>query len=176
VTKRRSVSRVNLLVMRHGPAEDHSSSGADGDRALTPKGRDRVYAVAKALVDAKEAPSHIVTSPLVRAVQTAEIVALVTGLGERGGTVDVRREIAPGGNTAHLVHKLASEGIDGVLLVGHEPDLSALIVSLVGRFGHTFEKAMVVGVHVGAHGGSAKQRFVLHPKSLEVERGGPSGG
>ncbi len=167
---------MKLYVMRHGAAEDQSDSGADGDRALTAAGRERVRAVGEALVTAGEQPAHIVTSPLVRAVQTAEIVALATRLGERDGTVEVRRAVAPGGDAVRLVHQLASEGRKRVMLVGHEPDLSALVASLVGRFGRSFEKAMVVGVHVGAKAGDAELRFVLEPKSLKLVQASSEGG
>jgi phosphohistidine phosphatase len=166
---------MKLYVMRHGAAEDHSESGADGDRGLTRAGRERVRSVAKALVDAKEEPFTIVTSPLVRAVQTAEIVALVTRLSERDGEVEVRRDIAPGGNAVRLVHKLASEERKRVMLVGHEPDLSGLVTALVGTFDRPFEKAMVVGVHIGASGGEATLRFVLEPKTLKLDEGPPAG-
>jgi phosphohistidine phosphatase len=160
---------VKLYVMRHGPAEDHAESGADSDRALTAAGRERVRAVAKLLVDSEETPLTIVTSPLVRAVQTAEIVAMVTRLGERDGSVEVRRDIAPGGNALRLVLQLASDERRRVMLVGHEPDLSGLVAALVGRFGRGFDKAMVVGVQVPAQGGDPRLRFVLDPKTLTVE-------
>ena len=42
---------MKLYVMRHGPAHDDSPSGRDADRALTVSGRERVAAVAKALMD-----------------------------------------------------------------------------------------------------------------------------
>jgi phosphohistidine phosphatase len=162
---------MKLYVMRHGPAEDHSDSGADGDRALTVAGRDRVRAVAKALYDQGEAPAHIVTSPLVRAVQTAEIVALVTKLFDRDGTVEVRRAIAPGGDGAQLALAFAMEARRRVMLVGHEPDLGTLVSRLVGPFGRAFEKAMVVGVHMPDGGGRPRLRFVLDPKGLRFEPG-----
>lgn len=71
--------------MRHGPAEDHAASGRDFDRALTASGRERVRDVARALVEGGEAPLVILTSPLVRALQTAEIVAGVVQLAEEKG-------------------------------------------------------------------------------------------
>src|SRR5215207_5369 len=99
--------------MRHGPAEDSSPTGRDGDRALTPDGRERTRAVARALIAENEAPLTIVSSPLVRALQTAEIVAAVTelekrfreakGAGGSTGTVEIRREMAPGGDEMALV-------------------------------------------------------------------------
>lgn len=159
---------MKLYLMRHGPAEEQSPSGQDSDRALSPAGRERVRSVAKALVEIDEAPAWIVTSPLVRAIQTAEIVAIVSKLGEKGGSVEVWRELAPGGDGAPLVKRLASDGRRRVMVVGHEPDLSALASSLVGSFGRPFEKAMVVGLGTAAAGRS-RTRFVLEPKSLRLD-------
>jgi phosphohistidine phosphatase len=160
---------MKLYVMRHGAAEEHAESGSDGDRALTPAGRERVHCVGGALVEANEEPAHVVTSPLVRAVQTAEIVAIVTKLGERAGTVAVRRAVAPGGDAVRLVRELARAGGKRVMLVGHEPDLSTLVAGLLGDFGRPFEKGMVVGLHVGPEGGPARLRFVLEPKTLKLD-------
>lgn len=160
---------MKLYVMRHGSAEDHAESGVDGDRALTAAGRERVREVAKALVDAGEGPLAIITSPLVRAVQTAEIAALVTKLGDRDGTVSVRREMAPGGDGAHLARTLLAHGAKRVMVVGHEPDLSGLVSKLLGSFGRPFEKAMVVGLHLPAGHGRVTLRFVLEPKTLQLE-------
>ena len=155
--------------MRHGPAEDHAESGLDADRPLSASGRERVRAVARCLVDSVEAPWSIITSPLVRAVQTAEIVALVTDLGARNGTVEVRRGIAPGGDAIRLVHQLAADHRKRAMVVGHEPDLSALVDSLLGGFGQSFDKAMVVGLHVPAEGKHPRLRFILEPKTLRLD-------
>jgi phosphohistidine phosphatase len=160
---------MKVYVMRHGSAEDRAESGVDGDRALTLAGRERVRAVARLLLDSTEEPTHIVTSPLVRAVQTAEIVALVTRLGDRDGTVEVRRDLAPGGDPVRLVQKLVSEQRKRVLLTGHEPDLSGLVASLLGGFVRSFDKAMVVGLQVHERGAGARLRFVLDPRALELE-------
>jgi phosphohistidine phosphatase len=157
---------MKLYVMRHGPAEDQSPSGQDADRALSASGRERVRRVAEALLGADEVPLQIVTSQLVRAVQTAEVVAVITELSDRGGSVEVRRELAPAGEAVALARSLAREGQKRVLLVGHEPDLSSLVSALLGRFDGDFEKAMVVGLTVGADGASARLRFVLDPKAL----------
>jgi phosphohistidine phosphatase len=163
---------VKLYVMRHGPAEDNAPTGIDADRALTGAGRERVRAVAKALVSADEAPLRIVTSPLVRAVQTAEIVAIVTKLGNRDGRVEVRREMAPGGDGAHLAFHLATAGAKRVMLVGHEPDLSKLVSTMLGSFTRPFEKAMVVCLHPVAERSRPTLRFVLDPKLLKLESPG----
>lgn len=177
---------MKLYVMRHGPAEDHAHTGRDFDRALTPSGRDRVRSVAKALLGEGEAPLHIVSSPLVRALQTAEIVAAVIDLDRYArnareqdkGVVEVRREMAPGGDQVALVSQLAREGRRRLMAVGHEPDLSMLLSALVGRPPpQGMLKAMVVGVKLrptdeGAEGAgfTAQPWFVLDPKSLEWQR------
>lgn len=164
---------VRLYVMRHGPAEDEAASGRDEDRALSASGRERVRNVARALVDADEAPVRIVSSPLVRALQTAEIVAAATKLSGRG--VEVRRELAPGGDGLGLVRRSWGEDKRRSLIVGHEPCLSALIAQLIGEPAPVpMEKAMVVGLSVKSD--ATALRFVLDPKvpAFTIDRRGPS--
>jgi phosphohistidine phosphatase len=159
---------MKLYLMRHGPAEDRSPSGQDSDRSLSSSGRSRVRSVAKALLEYNEEPLAIITSQLVRAVQTAEIVAVAVKLAERDGAVEIHREMAPGGEAFELVRSLAQNGRKRVMLVGHEPDLSALVSALLGDFGRSFEKAMVVGIQLTS-GGVARLRFVLNPKTLHLD-------
>lgn len=159
--------------MRHGPAEDDSPTGRDADRALTPSGRDRVRSVARALVEAKEAPVQIVSSPLVRALQTAEIVA--ANIADAKVAVEVRREMAPGGDALGLLYELLHAEKRRVMVVGHEPDLSTLVARLVGKPPlEGMLKAMVVGARMFKDGDAVavKRRFVLEPKSLVWERDG----
>jgi phosphohistidine phosphatase len=162
---------LKLYLMRHGPAEEHADSGMDSDRSLTASGRDRVRSVAKLLLELDEQPLQVVTSPLVRAVQTAEVVALVTKLGDREGNVEVRRELSPGGEGGvGLVASLAATGSKRVMLVGHEPDLSELAAALTTKgLLHPFEKAMVIGLHVGPTGDHSRLRFVLDPRALKLD-------
>jgi phosphohistidine phosphatase len=158
---------MKLYIMRHGPAEDYAASGRDGDRALTPSGRERVRDVARALLLADEAPSHIFSSPLVRALQTAEIVAATV---ETAHAVEIRREVAPGGAAMALIHELSRKKTKRVMLVGHEPDFSDLVARLAGATpAQGMLKAMVVGISV-ADGGQTKLRFILDPKTLAWER------
>jgi phosphohistidine phosphatase len=180
---------MKLYVMRHGPAQDDSPSGRDADRALTPSGRERVAAVAKALLDEGEAPFSILTSPLVRALETAEIVAEVTNLSRRAredmkaqragatGEIEIRRELGMGTEKLGLLAELVRAGRKRVMIVGHEPDLSMLVMSLVGHsLASGMGKGMVVGVkltpdpHVAGLEFRSTLRFVLEPKSLVWQR------
>lgn len=166
---------MKLYIMRHGPAEDLASSGLDGDRSLTPEGRARVRSVAKALLQRDEAPLTIFASPLVRTLQTAEIVAAVTDLEGRGGCVEARRELAPGGSSLELVDELRRAKRRRVMFVGHEPDLSSLVLRLSGRSPtQGMLKAMVVSLGIQesvapaeGYAWTVKPRFVLDPKTLE---------
>jgi len=176
--------------MRHGPAEDDSPTGRDADRALTLEGRERTRGVGRELVGAGEVPLTIITSPLVRALQTAEIVAAATDLENRvrdakdaggaPGTVEVRREMAPGGDALSLVLELAKTGRKRAMIIGHEPDLSILISQLRNQ-PHPEQgltKSMVYGLKLMQPGGDsrpeavlpAEQRFVLDPKTLAWQR------
>jgi len=163
---------MKIAIMRHGPAEDYAASGRDFDRALTPKGRDRVRDVAKALLAAGEAPTEIVTSPLVRARETA--AAVLDVLGER--PLEIARAMEPGRDALGLVTSLFHEGRDNVLLVGHEPDLSDLVAVLTGFAPpEGMLKGMVVSVSLVAdtsegRGFASSSRFVLDPKTLVLSR------
>lgn len=158
---------MKLYVMRHGPAEDFAPSGRDADRALTPSGRDRVRDVAKLLVRSDEAPRIIISSPLVRALQTAEIVAAETGVDR----VETSRELAPGGDAFAFARALVRDDKKRAMIVGHEPDLSTLVATfLSGSFARDMLKAMVVGLQVRTDEEPAL-RFVLDPKAMHLERG-----
>jgi len=180
---------MKLYVMRHGPAHDDSPSGRDADRALTAAGRERVAAVAKALLEEGEAPFSILSSPLVRALETAEIVAEVTHLSRRAredekahragaaGEIEIRRELGMGTEKLGLLAELVRAGRKRVMIVGHEPDLSMLVASLGKELESGMGKGMVVGVKLTPDRGVAglefrsSLRFVLDPKSLSWQRG-----
>jgi phosphohistidine phosphatase len=154
---------MKLYVMRHGPAEDHSPTGRDEDRALTASGRDRVRTVTQRLTHEKELPSRILSSGLVRAEETADIVAAAAGL-----KVETRVELAPNGHNLDLVAQLVSDGKDGPVLVGHEPDLSSLIEQLLRTpMPVPMDKAMVVALDV-TPGPIATLRFILDPWPTEI--------
>lgn len=162
---------VKIFVMRHGPAEDTSLSGSDLERDLTVPGRERVRAVAQALAAQNELPLRIFSSPLVRCLQTAELVANRAG---NDVMVSTRRELAPGGNVLNLVNELRTAALRRVLLVGHEPDVSVLLSSLGIPMQRGFMKAMVVGLSIADESEGPRTpgrlRFVLDPKTLVFER------
>lgn len=169
--------------MRHGPAEDHAPTGRDGDRALTPSGRERVAQVAAALVARGEVPSLIVSSPLVRARQTAEIVADACGI--RADQITLERALAPEGDQLALYAGQLEAGLARVLVCGHEPDLSDAVLAMTDTLPpQGMQKAMVIGLEleplaivapsaVGAGRFQCRVRFVLDPKSRTFDDAPP---
>jgi phosphohistidine phosphatase len=160
---------MKLYLVRHGPAESQSRTGRDFDRALTIDGRQRVHLVALELGKRGESPKRIISSPLRRTVETAEVVSTALGLDPSCSLSD---DLAPCGDAAALVRRLLAERARRVMLVGHEPDMSSLASRLLPSFSRGFEKAMVLGLRVRpaqpdaeqADGWQVQGRFVLEPK------------
>lgn len=124
-----------LYLMRHGVALARESGGAldDAKRPLTPDGKAKMKQIAGGLGRLGFAVDWIVTSPLVRAVETAEIVAESVG----DVPVDFCDSLRPGGTPEALVAFLAKQPArKRVLLVGHEPGLSELAARLLGAGRH----------------------------------------
>ena len=121
-----------LFLMRHGIALDRTSPLAadDAARPLTPKGRKRIARIARALLKMGYEFDWIVTSPLVRAAETAEIAAAAQS---PNPPVDKCAALGPGGSPEDVLAFLAKNADrKRVMLVGHEPDLSALAGRLIG--------------------------------------------
>jgi phosphohistidine phosphatase len=117
---------VLLYVMRHGPAEDRAASGFDRDRALTPEGRRVVAHSARQLRALRTEPvARILSSPLRRAIETAEIVR--GELSPPPGPPELRDDLAADEPPAFdLVRELTAVGADAIL-VGHQPSAEVLV-------------------------------------------------
>ncbi len=115
---------VELVLLRHGIAEPRQAGHDHPERSLTEVGRQRTQLVMAALVRRGLRLDRLLTSPYLRALQTAEL-ALEAGLAQ-GLAVDER--LQPGGALEMLL-----PAFDGRLgLVGHEPDLGDLACALLG--------------------------------------------
>ena len=119
---------MDLYVLRHGLAEDRGSAeySNDGERPLTAKGVRRMVRQVRGLRSMGLSIDVIISSPLLRAAQTAEIVH--EGLQVPGRLV-TSNALAPGGSSSQLVSHLVTgySSTDDVMVVGHEPYLSSLI-------------------------------------------------
>ena len=137
-----------LYLMRHGIAEDVPSSGqGDMNRALTREGREKTASVVKHIADAGIRLGALYTSPVLRAKQTADIVAeSLYG----GKSPTILPQLSTSGSMRALfevLHDVLRE--EHTMLVGHEPTMSMLTSLLIsGRDESriTFRKAAVAAL------------------------------
>ena len=125
-----------LYVMRHGLAVARGSVrfSDDAQRPLEPDGKEKMREIAEGLKRAGFEVDWIVSSPLVRAVETAEVIAESL---DSSTPVDVCEAMRPGGSPEEVIAFLAKHpSRTRVLVVGHEPDLSELAARLIGAGSH----------------------------------------
>jgi phosphohistidine phosphatase len=120
-----------LYVMRHAEAVEANDTLQDEWRYLTEKGRSAAEKVSAAVAKTGPKPRLTITSPLVRAVQTAEISARKAC---RKNIIVSNGLLLPGADITELVSYLKScSDAKRVMLVGHEPQLGSLIAMLLGH-------------------------------------------
>jgi phosphohistidine phosphatase len=123
---------MNLYILRHGIAVDPGTPGLgnDSERPLTPEGKRKLRQIATAMEALELSFDLILSSPYVRAEQTAGVVAEALKLRK---TVEFSDTLTPGGSMRGLVAAINDlrPTPEEVLLVGHEPFLSELISLLV---------------------------------------------
>lgn len=118
---------VKLYIFRHGEAVEGGEHLPDGWRYLTEKGRAATRSIASHLASHGLSSCRILSSPLVRAVQTAQIVAEICGPSCR---IEISGLLA-GGDIRSVVDLLAGLSAKNVMLVGHEPQLGMLVATLL---------------------------------------------
>ncbi|MFQ3583782.1 phosphohistidine phosphatase SixA [Thermostichus vulcanus] len=124
-----SLEGLSVDFVRHGIAEEPQAEMEDAFRALTDEGRKRCRKIARQLKEMGWRWNLILTSPLVRARQTAEIFA-DEGLSK---IVEVFEPLAPGGSLADLVRwQTQQDPLTSLALVGHQPDLSLWVQAATG--------------------------------------------
>jgi phosphohistidine phosphatase len=118
---------MRLYFLRHGEARPPDWKGPDDERPLTKAGRKEVHEVAEFLLRLKAKVDVILTSPLPRAAQTADIAA-------EHFKVRVREErlLSPGFRSEDLKRILRKYPAQVLMLVGHEPDFSEVVEAVSG--------------------------------------------
>lgn len=122
---------MNLLLIRHSLAVDPGAfAGSDFKRPLTPRGRQQFESMAQWLVARGFAPEQIFCSPLLRAMETADILRQAAGLTEeQSTTMDF---LNPRLNITEMVANIRRSVAETIACVGHEPDMSSTASQLVG--------------------------------------------
>jgi phosphohistidine phosphatase len=120
---------VDVYLLRHGKAEVATPGLNDSDRRLTKKGREEISAAGRWIASQELRFDLIAASPLVRAQETAAIIAETLGEKDRVVTWKV---LVPGGNTDTVCRLIGKhKDVQAILLVSHEPLLSALISRII---------------------------------------------
>ena len=159
---------MKILLVRHAKAVSRGTPGIPDDaRPLTEEGEASFRQTAAGIARLVDRPDVLLSSPLPRALRTAEILA------EAWGKIAPREAPAlAGGSFADVAEMLAGfEGRDAVALVGHEPHLSSLLARLLGAEGGeplAFRKGGAALVELpGAPSKGGSLVWFIPPKALK---------
>jgi phosphohistidine phosphatase len=153
---------MDLILLRHGKAEDFHKDG-DAARELVDKGRAQARRAGRLLLRSKWRPEIVLTSPMVRARQTAEEFCEAA---ELPGAV-IQCWLACGMTPDQALGELAGfSEFERIAIVGHEPDFSNLIESLLGVSGGSVavKKGTLACLTVNPPGRHATLRFLIPTK------------
>ncbi len=120
---------TRLYIVRHAIAEDQAAGIDDHARRLTKRGRKRFARLVRRLCDAGMAVDLVATSPLVRARETAEILAEGLGSAPRVEVVDA---LSPGSDWQAILEWTIQQDAASVAWVGHAPCVGRLVALSVG--------------------------------------------
>ena len=149
---------MQLYFLRHGEADWPDWKKADDERPLTDFGKKEMRDVAKFLARLNVRLNLIVTSPLPRASQTAEIAADYL-------KAKLRKDesLAPGFGVSELRNVLKRHHAKALMLVGHEPDFTTIISGLTGA-SLKLSKAGIALVDVDPESEQGKLLWLFPPK------------
>jgi phosphohistidine phosphatase len=162
---------MEVILIRHAEAGERDATQYPNDdlRPITTDGRRKQTAIARAMEKMGIEFGFLVTSPLVRAMQTAEVLADVFGFDETAQTSDA---LGHGCTPASLLKLLAKFPPDAaVALVGHEPALSKVAAALISPSGDAdirLRKSGVIGIAFdgAAEAGTGTLEYHLKPGQL----------
>lgn len=156
---------IQLVLVRHGEAEPKVDSVPDKDRKLVKKGVKQMRRVANFLDIMGLKPERVLSSPYVRAYQSAEVILDEL---EEDLKIETVKELEPDQEPTAVIEKLKELGNSEVtaLLVGHEPHLSGLIKALTGA-DVELKKGGVAVIEFDPSAGKGKLTMLLTQKVLK---------
>ena len=163
---------MDCVLLRHGIAVERDEwEGPDADRPLTERGAKRVAQVAGGLKRLDVQPTHVLSSPLIRAIETAKIAHSSLGARSAVQIVDELLPDAPPDRLLSFLRDLPPESC--VLCVGHEPHLGIVAsVMLAGKHSTAFPfkkaGACLIELSIPAKPGRGVLRWWLTPDQLRA--------
>jgi phosphohistidine phosphatase len=160
------MKQMEIYLLRHGIAEERPATGQDADRRLTDEGRAKLRRVLERAHAAGVQPSLILTSPLRRALESAEIAARELGY---EGKLQRTDALTPNSSPQQVWEEIrAHKDEPAILLSGHEPLFSAVVAYLLGstRAMVHFRKGALVRIDVAGFGAAPAGilEWMLTPK------------
>jgi phosphohistidine phosphatase len=155
---------MKLCFLRHGEADWPNWNKPDDERPLTERGCKEMKRVVKFVERLKLSPDTILTSPLPRASQTAEIVAARLGI-----TLQTEPALAHGFNIERLRRIVTKLECECVMVVGHEPEFSEVIKQLTGGT-VKLSKAGIALLEVNRSCTSGKLLWLFPPKFAKAAK------
>ena len=163
-----------VYLVRHAPAEERQARRSDAARPLTEEGRSRMARAARGLAQEVGRNAVLLTSPLLRARQTAEILRDALGHDRpRPPRLVVTETLSPPGDLEGflaLVREAGGAEEDAVLAIGHEPCLSAWLGQLCfGRIGRcALRKGGAAALQFEAGAATGQLLWLLQPRQLRA--------
>jgi phosphohistidine phosphatase len=161
---------MELLLIRHAIAfeRDRRRWPDDAARPLSPLGLRRSRKAAAGLREFCKVPDRLLTSPLIRARQTAKILTEIAGW----PPAEMAPELKPGEGAAAVLNLLSKDHSERIAVVGHEPDLSALLAACLLKDGGTVpiemkkNAAACLSFRGRARSGNAALEWLATPRLL----------
>lgn len=119
---------MNIYLIRHGDAEKAVVGKKDFDRELTQSGKLKMKAACESWKNLIDKFDFIVSSPLVRTIQTAQIISETFGIMNK---IIPDRKLSPGCRVENIIEIANSLGGEDIAFVGHQPDMSEILSNLI---------------------------------------------
>jgi phosphohistidine phosphatase len=149
---------LKVFLVRHADADAEIPEGlGDEARALTTKARASIAAHFKGLAERIPAPSVVLTSPLVRAVQTAQILSMAL---EYDGPLRAHRSLLPDMPVGAIDSVLNDPSSETLVLVGHNPSMTAMAAHLLGM--QNFPKPVTPGTVIALERGEGGTKLLFY--------------
>lgn len=161
-----------LYIARHAWAGHFGDPQWPDDslRELTPEGIERYTRVVQALAERDFAPQRLATSPYIRCLQTARIIAEHTDLAP---TLDEVDDLAPGASLEAMIEWSSQYAGEDIAWVGHNPDVEWMTAALVGEGPASirFAKGAIAAIkfHGDIQPGAGELYWHVTAKSLGIE-------
>jgi len=154
---------INLFIVRHGDAEPKTDLAEDFNRKLTKKGIKQLKRVANFLDEMDHHIENVISSPLVRAYQSADIIVDELKMNVK---IEKNDNLKPEADVTDIMPFL--KGLKGnTIIVGHDPNVSLLLNKISGTDGK-LKKGGIAVLKFDKDNGTAELELLLDQKVLKL--------